>query len=535
MREPSSFARNGPLIRGGSDAGDASTDARGALEAHVFASVERARRSSGAIARPSASCVRVTPEGAASSEQVTCTCGPTVHVWEVNFSYLNGAVVLAAALFAGGCSAEVDGGVFHRSALSQSGDAGTPGQSAGGNGAGGSTTADAGDAADSGPWTEAPHPAAPQIQNDPGWQGPGPVLTTPVFTAVTFPDYDLTADVERFVSTLGSSAYWASAVGSYGVGTPSVTAPVRVSAPPPTTLDDADVSAWITRELTTTADLPPASENSVYILFYPRSVTLMAFGETACISGGFTGYHYSTKVAGQDVAFVVVPECGATESDSLRATTLAASHEIAETVTDPHPESEPTTWQRIDQDHRVWELAMGGNGEVGDMCQGAPGADFVPPGFGFTVQRIWSNASAAAGHDPCQPALPGESAYFSAAARLPDQVSIFGGSSKQLTSGVKIPVGGSGTVEVDLFSDAPAPAWTVTAEDLSPDGNQVTFSWEEGSSGGDSASVTGKNGDKLHLSIHVVGTDASLGGTLFRIRSRQGSTLNDWYGFVGQS
>lgn len=389
-------------------------------------------------------------------------------------------------------------------------------------------TPDAGSDADSGPWAEATHPASPQVQNNPGQTGSGPVLAAPVFTAISFPGYDLAADAERFVSTVGTIPYWNAAVGSYGVGAPVVNAPVHISQSPPATLSDDDIRVWLTNELTQTSDLPPATENSLYILFFPSSVTLTAFGETSCSEGGFNGYHLSTKVSGIDVAFVVLPECGADAPTRLTTTTLATSHEIAEAVTDPHPESLPTTWQGIDQDHIVWELARGGNGEVGDMCAGAPGATFIPAGLGYSVQRIWSNASAAAGHDPCQPMRPDEPVYFNAAPVPSDRVSIGGGQSAELTTGVRIAPGTTGIVEVDLFSDGPSAPWTVTAEDLSPAGDRLTFTWVEGNG----TSATGQNGDKLHLAIHFAAGDAACGGAVFRITSRLGSSVNQWFGYV---
>jgi hypothetical protein len=390
-------------------------------------------------------------------------------------------------------------------------------------------TPDAGGDADSGgPWLEAAHPAPPQIQDNPGQPGSGPVLAAPVFTAISFPGYDLTSDAERFVSTVGTIPYWTAAVGSYGVGTPVVNAPVHISQSPPATVSDDDIRTWLTNELTQTSDLPPATENSLYILFFPSSVTLTAFGQTSCSRGGFYGYHYSTKVSGVDVAFVVLPECGSDAEARLTSTTLAASHEIAEAVTDPHPESLPTTWQGIDQDHIVWELARGGNGEVGDMCAGAPGAAFIPPGFGYTVQRIWSNASAAAGHDPCQPMRPDEAVYFNAAPVLPDHVSIGSGPAKELTNGVQIAPGATAIVEVDLFSDGPSAPWTVTADDLSPGGDRLSFTWVEGNG----TSATGQNGDKLHLAIHFAESDAACGGAVFRITSQLGSSTNQWFGYV---
>ena len=69
---------------------------------------------------------------------------------------------------------------------------------------------------------------------------------------------------------------------------------------------------------------------------------------------------------------------------------------------------------------------------------------------GFTVQRIWSNAAAAAGGDPCVPASA--SVYFNVAPE---------------TWLLTIPVGGTATFTADAFSSAPiASDWYVFGGDL---------------------------------------------------------------------
>ena len=113
------------------------------------------------------------------------------------------AFLALPAVFAAACSSGTEPGFADKSSLSGSSSASArgPERDAGANASGEN------DAPDSGPWLEATHAPPPQIQNNPGQSGQGPVLATPVFTAITFPGYDLTADVERFVSTLGSTSY----------------------------------------------------------------------------------------------------------------------------------------------------------------------------------------------------------------------------------------------------------------------------------------------------------------------------------------
>jgi hypothetical protein len=93
------------------------------------------------------------------------------------------------------------------------------------------------DASDA-PWVVAAHPAMPQVIGH-----GGPVLKAPVFTAVTFPSYDLTSVVENLLSTIGASPYWASVTSEYGVGPGSAAPPVHLTESAPAAIDDSGIQA----------------------------------------------------------------------------------------------------------------------------------------------------------------------------------------------------------------------------------------------------------------------------------------------------
>src|SRR5206468_11189841 len=120
-------------------------------------------------------------------------------------------------------------------------------------------------------------------------------------------------------------------------------------------------------------------------------------------------------------------------------------------------------YAQVDDADVAWMFVLGG-AETGDMCaQQASSFTKFAELPAYTVQRFWSNASAAAGHDPCVPSLPGE-VYFQSAPVLPDMVSLTG--LPVPLKGVQIPVGQSKVISVDLFSDAPTSGpWTVQALD----------------------------------------------------------------------
>src|SRR5262249_40227721 len=106
----------------------------------------------------------------------------------------------------------------------------------------------------------------------------------------------------------------------------------------------------------------------------------------------------------------------------------------------------------VDEADEVWSFSLGG-GEVGDMCAQFDGVFTQFPGLPYIVQRTWSNKAALAGHDPCVPALPGE-VYVNAAPELTDQAKVSFMGQTATFRAVKIPVGQSKTIDLDVFSDA---------------------------------------------------------------------------------
>jgi hypothetical protein len=116
--------------------------------------------------------------------------------------------------------------------------------------------------------------------------------------------------------------------------------------------------------------------------------------------------------------------------------------------------------------------------------------------------------------------------YFNAAPVLTDDVTISqpadAGPSAWTgpTKGVKIAVGETRTIEVDLFSEGPVPEWRVRAFDLT---SNLELSLDRDH---------GQNGDKLALTIHVVHAGAG-GGSRFLLVSDDGKHGAFWFGYVG--
>jgi hypothetical protein len=163
------------------------------------------------------------------------------------------------------------------------------------------------------------------------------------------------------------------------------------------------------------------------------------------------------------------------------------------------------------------------------MCQFSDDSFAVPKGGTYTVQRSWSNKAARAGTNPCVPVMTADP-YLNSVPVLPDMVTVETAGPPIDAPGVKIPVGGSRTIAVTLFSDAPTPGpWKVSAGDVSEltgGTKRLQLSLDE---------AGGQNGDTLHLTIKVLQADPTFGVEPFVLFSDDaGGQSNLWMGLVGQ-
>jgi hypothetical protein len=346
----------------------------------------------------------------------------------------------------------------------------------------------------------------------------GSVLPSPVFQSISFSGYDQTAQVDDFVATIGSTSFWQSAVGEYGVGTPTVQPPVHLTAAAPASIDDTAIQAWLQQQVAAGGGFMAPSANALYVISYPSSTTVTLQGLTSCTQ--FGGYHSSTTIGAVTVAYAVVPECTFPGMTTLQTTTGSASHELEEAVTDPYPFTSPA-YAQPDTAHTYMAVILGG-GEIGDMCAQWPSSFFTPPSYAYVVQRPWSNAAAAAGRDPCQPELPGE-VFFNSVPLATDTVNINYQGSAYSTGGIKIAQGASRTIPVPLYSEGAAGPWSVAAINWPNTSANLTFAWDK---------TSGQNGDTLQLTITVNAIDSTYGGDSFVIESTMGSTTNYWVGYV---
>ena len=76
---------------------------------------------------------------------------------------------------------------------------------------------------------------------------------------------------------------------------------------------------------------------------------------------------------------------------------------------------------------------------------------------------------------------------------------------------------------MQLYSEAPAGPWSVSAINWPDTAANLTFAWDK---------TSGQNGDTLQLTITVAAVDATYGGESFVVELTSGSTANYWLGFA---
>jgi hypothetical protein len=355
----------------------------------------------------------------------------------------------------------------------------------------------------------------------------GPVLTAPKIVPITFQGDPLQAQEDAFITqVVAATSYWSGATAEYGVGPLSAQPPVHLSETAAAMLMDSDVQQWLTTKINGGGGFPQPDANTMYVIFYPSGTTVTMGSASLCQQ--FQGYHSDYQITpGQFVMYSVVGQCpppvmGLAEIDEVSAET---SHELIEMATDPLPFDMPA-YQQVDADHRGWAI-VGGGGEIGDLCAPFPNSFYKPTGVTSLVQRVWSNAAAAAGHDPCEP--QGASPYFNSAPVLTDTIQVTNSPLGNFTTkGAMIPVGSSKTIELDLYSDAPTSGpWKVSVIDVSH-----TFFGLPAALSFKLDKTQGKNGDKIQLTIKAL-SQSGLGASPFWIQNDLGGVTTVWIGLVG--
>jgi hypothetical protein len=348
----------------------------------------------------------------------------------------------------------------------------------------------------------------------------GPVASKPTFVSVTFPGDPLAQDVDELLASVGCTDYWRTITSDYGIGDAVAATPVRLTEAAPKAIDNANIQTWLGAKLEShDPAFAPPSLSTVYSIVYPAGTTVTMQGHQLC--GGYDGYHDSFALTdGTPVIYTVAPRCGEPPLDNL---TFVLSHELMEACTDPLAESNQPAFGYTDPNHAGWWFI---GSEVGDMCGWMStmptwrDSAYQPPGYPWTVERIWSNSRAAAGLEPCVPAAPDPYCY--AAPIYSDELPIMTPQMLVNVPCLYLPVDSTATIPVRLVGPG-AGTMTVAVEDAARLLN-----------GGDPAlqlslsATTGQDGDTLQLTIKKLATSQSPLGFALVTQTGDGRTSWTW-------
>ena len=360
----------------------------------------------------------------------------------------------------------------------------------------------------------------------------GAVLTSPKIVTVTWNADPNQAALEDFGDKLGASAYWKLVAGEYGVG-PATSGPanhVRVSTPPPATIEVIDLETWFSQEVQNAATngWPAWDPQTSYVVYVPTATHLTSGGADTCSL--HASLHSEVSVGTNSVTYVFIDENCHDSLSVLDGATSAASHEIIEDVTNPHPYS-GKAYIGFDQAHLAWSLMDGEqDDEIGDTCEDLSDAIFRGPAdLPYALQRMWSNASGGAGHSPCVP--QSSEPYFNATPLGQEMLNVLVGVAQTAATalGYRVPVGSTKSFDVSYYSDAPTGLWYLTAVE----GNGVTaaspshvkLSLEHG---------TGANGQQDTVNVTVESAPAGGNAILVTlVSSAQGHTTHYFPVLIG--
>jgi hypothetical protein len=379
----------------------------------------------------------------------------------------------------------------------------------------------------------------------------GYVMKQPVIVPITWNSDPAQSTFDSFVDGLGASAYWQAITKDYAVGaaTSGTANHVHMSTAAPMTLTETmDASSDLVKLVTANAGKtwPAPTKDTLYVFFLPPGTSLLVNSGIgggspmdAC-SQGIGGYHSAvaaTTAGANDIAYAVVPSCSFPGRVTVaEQSTMSMSHEIIEATTDPFSadqQAQNIGWYGFDSAHFGWTYFNELQSENGDVCEFYKEAFFQDDSsFPYWVQRIWSNASAAAGHHPCVPTPSG--AYFNVTPLDMGHVNVTvpgvltGGAAQTLpTEGVRILNGQSATFMIGFYSDGPTGGpWTISASSGNPilgaGGQDLLAQYNMSSIKATIDKTSGQNGEKAQVTVNVTTSGSLFKGELLTITS----TLN---------
>lgn len=371
-----------------------------------------------------------------------------------------------------------------------------------------------------GSFSPASHTALPKVVF-----GGGPVMNNAILKAVTFAGDAWASQINDFVAKYAVSQELYASIAEYVQGSSVAAAsPAMLSQAAAANYTQSSLESWLSTTLHASGSpLGAPSDRTIYILYFPVT-TKISLDTTFNSCTEFAGYHdsYVDSQSGLTIHYAIIARCQDSQhTDTINDASITTNHEVVESITDPDHVN--NGYLGVDDNSLAWFTALGA--EVGDLCD-YKANHFTPADVGYSITKTWSNAAAAAGHDPCVTHDSG-SVYFNSAPVLPDSVSYMDPTAQTqfTTKGVKIPVGSSKTITLQLFSDAPTSGqWQVQAVDATDTGGRLSFQFDQ---------TMGSNGSMIHLTVSVNSQDPTMKAEMVYITSKLGSKVNFWPLIIG--
>jgi hypothetical protein len=207
------------------------------------------------------------------------------------------------------------------------------------------------------------------------------------------------ATMFAFCDALVASNWWSTVAAPYNVDRPSGCVHLTGGDIPAGVVTDAYMKSFIGTTVASAPSPPTPDGNTMYLLVLPPNVFFK--GAESC---QYSGNHAAYGRLGD--AWGVVQRCQFDFSSVVESLTVVASHEIIEAATDPDT---TTGWGLYPSPGNPWDqsvwLPYGTPVENGDFCNDSHTMEGA-----FWYQRIFSNAAAATGGDPCIP--PQQAPYY---------------------------------------------------------------------------------------------------------------------------
>ena len=357
-------------------------------------------------------------------------------------------------------------------------------------------------------------PEMPQIMN----QG-GALLATPTVVTVTWSSDPNRATYEAFGDAIGASTYW-KATSEYGIG--AVTSKhVEITDTAKSSMSEDELAKLVSQyvEAAPGNGWPAWDASTMYVLYVPEGTQITSGGANDCEST--SGYHdENTDATIPHLEYAAVLQACHGSQDVVEYATSTAAHEIVETATDPHTQTD-VAWAGFDSDHLAWEIWQAQQDEVADACEYYDDADSRETApFSYVVQKLWSNAAAKAGHDPCLRSL--DHPYFNTTPLDVEPITVTTSLAKEpaTTKGFHIPSGTTKTVKFGFYSDGDLAPWGFSVVEgdgfTSPTESHLTIT---------TTTVSGKNGDTADVSITANGTGSKTGNLVTAISVIDGQPL----------